>query len=506
MAKEQNSTFEQQLFKAADKLRKNIDAAEYKNVVLGLIFLKYISDNFYDLYEKLKNKAFSEYDDPEDRDEYDAKNVFFVPEQARWKTIQEQAKLPTIWVKLDEAMDSIEKENIQLKWVLPKVFWRPNLDPVALWWLIDLISNTALSEQSEQTKDLFGRVYEYFLGEFANAEWKKWWQFYTPKCIVKLMVEMIEPYKGQVFDPACGSGWMFVMSEKFVKEHQWNIEDITIYWQESNQTTWKLAKMNLAIRNINSQFVKWNTEWSFLKDAHQDLKADFILANPPFNQSDRWQELLVDDARWKYWIPPAWNANFGWMQHMLYHLKPMWWVMATVLANGSLSSNTSWEWDIRKNIIEADLVDCIVALPKQLFYNTWIPACIWFLRRWRNQRNWETLFIDASELWFMKDRVHRELSDEDIQKVASTYHNWRKWENYEDILWYCKSASLEEIQKQDYVLTPWRYVGIKEEEDDGVPFEEKMKNLTSTLSEQMNQEQVLNEEIKTQLWKIGFSL
>lgn len=323
MAKEQNSTFEQQLFKAADKLRKNIDAAEYKNVVLGLIFLKYISDNFYDLYEKLKNKTFSEYDDPEDRDEYDAKNVFFVPEQARWKTIQEQAKLPTIWVKLDEAMDAIEKENIQLKWVLPKVFWRPNLDPVALWWLIDLISNTALSEQSEQTKDLFGRVYEYFLGEFANAEWKKWWQFYTPKCIVKLMVEMIEPYKWQVFDPACGSGGMFVMSEKFVKEHQWNIEDITIYWQESNQTTWKLAKMNLAIRNINSQFVKWNTEWSFLKDAHQDLKADFILANPPFNQSDRWQELLVDDARWKYWIPPAWNANFGWMQHMLYHLKPM---------------------------------------------------------------------------------------------------------------------------------------------------------------------------------------
>ena len=506
MAKEQNSTFEQQLFKAADKLRKNIDAAEYKNVVLGLIFLKYISDNFYDLYEKLKNKSFSEYDDPEDRDEYDAKNVFFVPEQARWKTIQEQAKLPTIWVKLDEAMDAIEKENIQLKWVLPKVFWRPNLDPVALWWLIDLISNTALSEQSEQTKDLFGRVYEYFLGEFANAEWKKWWQFYTPKCIVKLMVEMIEPYKWQVFDPACGSGGMFVMSEKFVKEHQWNIEDITIYWQESNQTTWKLAKMNLAIRNINSQFVKWNTEWSFLKDAHQDLKADFILANPPFNQSDRWQELLVDDARWKYWIPPAWNANFGWMQHMLYHLKPMWWVMATVLANGSLSSNTSWEWDIRRNIIEADLVDCIVALPKQLFYNTWIPACIWFLRRWRNQRNWETLFIDASELWFMKDRVHRELSDEDIQKVASTYHNWRKWENYEDILWYCKSAKLEEIQKQDCVLTPWRYVGIKEEEDDGIPFEEKMKNLTSTLSEQMNQEQVLNEEIKTQLWKIGFSL
>jgi len=506
MAKEQSTNFEAQLFKAADKLRKNIDAADYKNVVLGLVFLKYISDNFNEIYTKLSNHEFTEYDDPEDRDEYDARNVFFVPEKARRNRLQEQAKLPDIGVKLDEAMEAIENENKQLKWVLPKVYGRQNLDSQVLWWLIDLISNADLREQAEQNKDLFGRVYEYFLGEFANAEGKKWGQFYTPKCIVKMMVEMIEPYKWQVFDPACGSGWMFVMSEKFVQEHQWNVQDITIYGQESNETTWKLAKMNLAIRNINSEFVKWNTEWSFLKDAHQDLKADFVLANPPFNQSDRWQEVLQDDARWQYWTPPSWNANFGWMQHMLYHLKPQWWVMATVLANWSLSSTISWEWDIRRNIIEADLVDCILAMPKQLFYNTWIPACVRFLRRWRNKRNWETLFIDASELWFMKDRVHRELSDDDIKLIAETYHNWRKWENYEDVLWFCKSATLQEIEKQDYVLTPGRYVGIKEEEDDWIPFEEKMKNLTSTLSEQMNQEQVLNEEIKTQLWKIGFSL
>lgn len=285
-----------------------------------------------------------------------------------------------------------------------------------------------------------------------------------------------------------------------------NVESMIICLFDIDFSIWKLAKMNLAIRNINSQFVKWNTEWSFLKDAHPDLKADFVLANPPFNQSDWGQEILVDDARWQYWVPPSGNANFWWMQHMLYHLKPHWWVMATVLANGSLSSNTWWEWDIRKKLIEADLVDCILAMPKQLFYNTWIPACVWFLRRWRNVRNWETLFIDASELWFMKDRVHREFSDEDIKLIADTYHNWRKWENYEDVLWYCKSATLEDIKKQDYVLTPGRYVGIKEEEDDGIPFEEKMKNLTETLKKQMDKEQELNEEIKVQLWKIWFSL
>lgn len=503
MAKELNQNFEAQLFKAADKLRKNIDAAEYKNVVLGLIFLKHISDSFQELYDKL---AADNYSDPEDRDEYIAENIFFVPEKARWYNIQAKAKLPSIGQELDDAMEAIEKENPELRHVLPKVFGKPNLDKTSLWGLIDLISDTELKAVTDNSKDLFGRVYEYFLGEFANAEGKKGGQFYTPKSIVKLMVEMVEPYKGRVYDPACGSGGMFIMSEKFVEDHQGNQKDITIYGQESNQTTWKLAKMNLAIRNINSKFVAWNTEWSFLKDAHPDLKADFVLANPPFNQSDRWQELLQDDARWKYGIPPAGNANFGWMQHMLYHTNPSWWVMATVLANGSLSSNASGEGEIRKNIVLADLVDCVVALPKQLFYNTWIPACIWFLRRGRTVRNKETLFIDASEMGFMKDRVHREFSEDDIYKIADTYHNWKKNKNYEDIKGYCKSASREEIEKHGFVLTPGRYVGIADVEDDGVPFEEKMKTLTSQLKEQMEQEDEMNKEIKRQLANINFKI
>lgn len=382
MAKEQNNNFEAQLFKTADKLRKNIDAAEYKNVVLGLVFLKYISDSFQELHDKLEA---DKYADPEDRDEYKAENVFFVPEQARWKNLHARAKLPTIGTDLDDAMEAIEKENPELRNVLSKVYGKPNLDKTSLGELIDVITDIELKVAHEHTKDLLGRVYEYFLGEFANAEGKKGGQFYTPKAIVKLMVEMIEPYKGRVYDPACGSGGMFVMSEKFVEEHQGNINDITIYGQESNQTTWKLSKMNLAIRNINSQFVSWNTEGSFLRDAHPDLKADFVIANPPFNQSEWGQEILQEDARWKYGVPPSGNANFGWIQHMLYHLAPHG-VMATVLANGSLSSNTSGEGEIRKNLVLADLVDCIVALPKQLFYNTGIPACIWFLRRGRTAR------------------------------------------------------------------------------------------------------------------------
>lgn len=505
MTKEISSSFEAQLFKAADKLRKNIDAAEYKNVVLGLIFLKYISDSFQELYNELKNQTFSPYDDPEDRDEYLARNIFFVPQEARWSHLQSRAKLPTIGMELDEAMDAIEKENKQLKGVLPKVFGKPNLDAMALGGLIDLISNTELKQQSQASKDLFGRVYEYFLGEFANAEGKKGGQFYTPKAIVKLMVEMIEPYKGLVYDPACGSGGMFVMSEKFIKEHQGNIEDITIFGQESNQTTWKLSKMNLAIRHINSEFVAWNTEGSFLKDAHPDLKADFILANPPFNQSDWGQELLQGDVRWQYGTPPSGNANFAWMQHMLHHLKPQG-VMATVLANGSLSSNTGGEGEIRKKLIQNGLVEAIVALPKQLFYNTGIPACIWFLRRGRKENTNQILFIDASEMGFMKDRVHRELSEEDIGKIANTYHHWRKGKNYEDILGFCKSAELVEVEAQGFVLTPGRYVGIPEVEDDGIPFEEKMKSLTATLADQFIREQELNEEIKNQLSKLGFNL
>ncbi len=503
MSKEQNGNFEAQLFKAADKLRKNIDAAEYKNVALGLIFLKYISESFAELYDKL---AADEFSDPEDRDEYVAENIFFVPEKARWKNIQEKAKLPTIGQELDDAMESIEKENPDLRNVLPKVFGKPNLDKTSLGQLIDLISNTELKATSENSKDLFGRVYEYFLGEFANAEGKKGGQFYTPKSIVKLMVEMIEPYKGRVYDPACGSGGMFVMSEKFVQEHQGNIKDITIYGQESNQTTWKLSKMNLAIRNINSKFVTWNTEGSFLKDAHPDLKADFVIANPPFNQSDWGRDILQDDARWKYGVPPAGNANFGWMQHMLYHLAPNG-VMATVLANGSLSSNASGEGDIRKKLIENGLVECIVALPKQLFYNTGIPACIWFLRRERLARKNEVLFIDASEMGFLKDRVHREFTDDDMDKISETYHNWRKHpEQYEDIKGFCKSAQRDEVEKHGFVLTPGRYVGITDAIDDGVPFEEKMQKLTSTLKEQFAKEEVMNAEIKKQLAKIGFNM
>jgi type I restriction enzyme M protein len=497
-----NTTFEQKLFKAADKLRKNIDAAEYKYVVLGLIFIKYISETFNELYEKLEA---DEYSDPEDRDEYLAENVFFVPSNARWSHLHDNAKLPSIGEIIDEAMEAIEKENKELKNVLPKVYGKANLDKASLGQLIDLISNTELQAENEKSKDLFGRVYEYFLGEFANAEGKKGGQFYTPKAIVKLMVEMIEPYKGRVYDPACGSGGMFVMSEKFVTEHQGNISDITVYGQESNQTTWKLSKMNLAIRNINSQFVSWNTEGSFLNDAHPDLKADFILANPPFNQKEWGIDILQDDARWKHGMPPSGNANFGWMMHMLYHLAPGG-VLSTVLANGSLSSNTSGEGEIRQRLVEEDLVECIVALPKQLFYNTGIPACLWFLRREKANHSKEVLFIDASEMGFMKDRVHRDLADEDIDTITDTYHNWRKGNGYEDVKGYCKSATIEEIQKHKHVLTPGRYAGIPDEEDDGIPFEEKMADLSATLKEQMEKEALLNQEIKDQLSNIGVNI
>lgn len=502
MAKTDTSTFEQKLFKSADKLRKNIDAAEYKHVVLGLIFLKYISESFGELYDKLKT---DEYSDPEDRDEYLAANTFFVPKEARWSHIHANAKLPTFGQTIDEAMEAIEKENKELKNVLPQVYGRANLDKTSLGELIDLISNTELQVENLNSKDLFGRVYEYFLGEFANAEGKKGGQFYTPKSIVKLMVEMIEPYKGRVYDPACGSGGMFVMSDTFVKEHSGNIKDITVYGQESNQTTWKLSKMNLAIRNINSKFVAWNTEGTFLKDAHPDLKADYILANPPFNQKEWGIDILQEDGRWKYGTPPDGNANYGWMQHMLYHLAPRG-VMATVLSNGSLSSNTSGEGDIRKNLVENDLVECIVALPKQLFYNTGIPACIWFLRREKANHSREVLFIDASEMGYMKDRAHRDLDDTDLEKITNTYHNWRKNENYNNIKGFCKSASFEDIKKHGFVLTPARYVDLLDVEDDGIPFETKMKDLTNILTAQIKEEVDLNAEITKQLSNIGIKL
>ena len=502
MAKE-NSNFNATLFKTADKLRKNIDAAEYKNVVLGLIFLKYISDSFKELHEKLEKDDFS---DPEDRDEYSAENVFFVPKEARWESLQVKAKLSTIGVAIDDAMDIIEKENKELKNVLPKVFAKPNLDKAALGELIDIISDVELKVEHENSKDLLGRIYECFLGEFANAEGKKGGQFYTPKSIVQLMVEMIEPYKGRVYDPSCGSGGMFVMSENFIKDHQGNLQDITIFGQESNQTTWKLSKMNLAIRNINSKFVAWNTEGSFLHDAHPDLKADYVLANPPFNQKEWGQEILSEDGRFKeYGLPPAGNANFAWIQHMLYHLATNG-VIATVLANGSLSSNTSGEGEIRKKLVLAGLVDCIVALPKQLFYNTGIPATIWILRRGKTVRQNQTLFIDASEMGFMKDRVHREFSDDDVTKIKDTYHSWRKDENYEDEKGFCKSAGLSDIEKHSFVLTPSRYVGIPDEVDDGIPYEEKVKKIEMKLASQINKEQELNDKIKEQLAKVGINI
>jgi type I restriction enzyme M protein len=515
MAKNNNNKieqFEKTLFKAADKLRKNMDAAEYKHIVLGLIFLKYISDSFEELYAKIKEgKGDFSGADPEDPDEYRAENVFFVPQIARWVYLHSRAKLPSIGKDLDDAMEAIEKENPTLKGILPKVYARPNLDKAALGGLIDLIGNIAIGDAAAKSKDLLGRVYEYFLGEFANAEGKKGGQFYTPKSIVRIMVEMIEPYKGRVFDPACGSGGMFIMSEKFIKEHQGNVADISIYGQESNQTTYRLARMNLAIRGIDGSQVKWNTEGSFLNDLHKDLKADFILANPPFNDSDWSGQLLQNDPRWQYGTPPASNANYAWLQHMIYHLSPKG-VMACVLANGSLSSQTNNEGEIRKTLIENDLVDCIVALPKQLFYNTGIPACIWFISRKRTgngdrKRTGEILFIDASEVGFMTDKTHREFTEEDIAKISNTYHEWRKKDgDYEDIKGFCRSANIEEISKYNFILTPGSYVGFKDEEDDGILFEEKIASLTKTLAAQMQEEKELDEEIKKQLKNVGFNL
>ena len=503
--------FEAQLFRAADKLRKNIDAAEYKHVVLWLIFLKYISDSFEEMHQKLVAGEWGySWADPEDKDEYKAENVFRVPSNARRSFLHAQSKNPEIGKYVDQAMEEIEKENPTLKWILPKVYSKQNLDPVSLWWLIDLIGDTAIGTEASKSKDILGRVYEYFLGEFANAEGKKWGQFYTPKSIVKLLVEMIEPYHGRVYDPCCGSGWMFVMSEKFVQEHQWRLDDIVIYGQESNQTTYRLCRMNLAIRGIDGSLISWNNEGTLLKDTHPDMRADYVIANPPFNQSERWQEILVDDVRRQYGTPPSGNANFAWMQHMLYHLSPKG-IMGLVLSNGSLSSQSSGEGEIRQRIVDADLVDCIVALPKQLFYNTGIPACLRFFSRKKSEngdrkRNGEVLFIDASELWFLADRVHKEFTDEDIKKITDTYHQRRKVDGkYEDQTWFCKSAKIEEIQKHSYVLTPGRYVGITEAEDDGIPFEEKMAGLTKTLAEQMAKEQEMNGNIKVQLKKIGFS-
>ena len=419
---------EKQLWKAADTLRKNIDAAEYKHVVLGLIFLKYISDAFVELFTKLEAGE-GEYAgaDPEDKDEYKAENIFFVPPEARWSFLQSQAKQADIGKRVDAAMDEIEKENASLKGVLPKVFARQNLDPTSLGSLIDLVSNIALGDAKARSADVLGHVFEYFLGEFALAEGKQGGQFYTPRSIVELLVAMLEPYKGRVFDPCCGSGGMFVQSEKFVEEHQGRVNDISIYGQESNQTTWRLAKMNMAIRGIGSSQVKWNNEGSFLNDAHKDLKADFIIANPPFNVSDWSGDQLQKDGRWQYGVPPAGNANFAWMQHFIYHLAPSG-RAGVVLAKGALTSKTSGEGDVRAALVkDGNLIDCIVNLPAKLFLNTQIPAALWFLNRARNNghpRKDEILFIDGRNLGHLINRRTRELSPEDIQQISQTYHNW----------------------------------------------------------------------------------
>ena len=492
--------FEEELWASADKLRNNMDAAEYKHVVLGLIFLKYVSDTFMEKYKELleEDEEFAE-----DMDAYLAEGVFWVPEIARWDYIAKHSKQVEIGQIVDSALDAIEKENDSLRGVLPKNYSRPELDKRILGEIIDLFTNINVGGKEGKEKDILGRVYEYFLGKFAANEGKGGGEFYTPKSIVALMVEMIQPFKGYVYDPACGSGGMFVQSLKFVEEHSGSTFDISVYGQESNPTTWKLAKMNLAIRGIENNLGSKNAD-TFHEDLHKNLKADYILANPPFNQSDWGQPLLVDDARWKWGTPPQGNANYGWIEHMLDKLSQKG-KAGVVLANGSLSSNTSSEGDIRKKILEDDLVDCIVALPDKLFYTTGIPVCIWFFNRDKKHKG-QTLFIDARKMGDMVNRRLRELSDEDIKKIANTYIAWQNEDGYEDVQGYCKVASIDEIKEHDYILTPGRYVGIEEVEDNGEPFEEKMERLTTTLANQFKKSRELEEEIRKQLGGIGYEL
>jgi type I restriction enzyme M protein len=505
----ENNKLEPTLWKAADKLRNNMDAAEYKHVVLGLIFLKYISDTFDDLFKKLKAESPETGADPEDKDEYTAERVFYVPHQARWSWLQNRAKLPTIGKDVDDAMDAIEKENPTLKGVLPKDYARPALDKQRLGELIDLIGSITLNQNGRNKgQDILGFVFEYFLGQFADAEGKKGGQFYTPQSIVKLLVEMLSPEaEKRVYDGCCGSGGMFVLSERFIELHEHRRGKISIFGQESNSTTWKLAKMNLAIRGIEAKIELGDT---LLNDKLPEIKVDYILANPPFNVSD--YNIQKDDHRWKYGIPPSGNANFAWLQHFVSKLAPAG-TAGIVLANGSMSSDTSTEGEIRKNMIEADLVDCMVALPSQLFYNTQIPACLWFLARNKSNgkfrdRTHQVLFIDAREFGTMISRRQRELIDEDILKIGEIYHNWRSsaWqEKYNNIPGLCKSVSIEEIRKNNHILTPGRYIDFKEEVDDGVGFDEKMKKLSSDLKEQMVKTRELDEQITKNLSSIGFN-
>jgi len=514
--------FEAKLWEAADKLRSNMDAGEYKHVVLGLIFLKYISDSFEERYVHIKGEVANpksewyvaepdqQYAVLEDPDEYLAENVFWVPRVSRWSYLQAHAKSPKIGVLIDDAMVEIEKCNPILKGVLPKDFGRASLDKQRLGELVDLVGSITVGDRESRSKDVLGRVYEYFLSQFASAEGKKGGQFYTPRCVVRTLVAMLAPYQGRVYDPACGSGGMFVQSEEFVEAHGGRKNDISVYGQESNSTTWRLAKMNLAIRGIEGNLGDHAAD-TFASDLHKDLKADYILVNPPFNLKDWGSEKLHQDVRWKYGIPAKNNANFAWMQHFIHHLAPTG-QAGVVLANGSMSSNTSGEGDIRRNIVEDDLVDCMVALPGQLFYSTQIPACLWLLsrdkknNRFRNRRR-EILFIDARKMGVMVDRTHRELTDDDIDRIAGTYHAWRGdvgADEYEDVPGFCKSESLEEVAKHGYVLTPGRYVGAEiVEDDDGEPFAEKMERLAEELAEQFAESARLEEEIMKNIEKIS---
>ncbi|MFN7931360.1 MAG: class I SAM-dependent DNA methyltransferase [Blastocatellia bacterium] len=512
------------LWAAADKLRSNMDAAEYKHIVLGLIFLKYISDAFTERQAELARRFADPNDeyfieqeafrltDLEERDYYTEANVFWVPDVARWEHIRNHAKQSTIGKIIDDALTAIEAENVRLKGILDKRFARTQLEPGKLGELIDLISTVGFSGNGNKAKDVLGEVYEYFLGQFANAEGKKGGQFYTPASVVRVIVEMIAPHKGKVYDPCCGSGGMFVQSEKFIESHGGKFGDISIYGQESNPTTWRLVAMNLAIRGMDFNLGKEPAD-TFLRPQHQDLRADFAMANPPFNISDWWNERLEGDPRWQYGTPPQGNANFAWLQHILYHLKPNG-MAGVVLANGSMSSSQNNEGTIRRAMIQGDVIDAMVALPPQLFFNTQIPACLWFLTKDKRghgrDRRGETLFIDARKLGRLVDRVNRVFDDADVAKIANAYHAWRQdgetTETYQDVAGFCRTVQREEMQKHDYVLTPGRYVGAEEAEEDSEAFADKMQRLTAQLGEQFVESARLETEIRKNLLRIGYEI
>lgn len=489
---------ETKLWASAEKMRGAVSVSDYKFIVLGLIFLKYISDSFEERYKELVEEG---YGLEEEKDSYTEKNIFYVPKNARWSYLVEHSKDNNIGEIIDDALNLIEKDNASLKNVLPKDYNSPTMRNVNLGELIDLFTNIKVGTKDAIERDILGRIYEYFLGQFAKNELQKGGEFYTPACLVRTMVECIEPYQGRVYDPACGSGGMFIQSLKFVQEHQGNINNIGIYGQEKNPTTWRLAKMNLAIRSLNGDLGKYAAD-TFTEDLHKDLKADFILANPPFNLE--WDvEKVSNDPRWRYGLAPKNNANYAWLQHMISKLSQNG-KMACILANGSLSASGQ-EGEIRKKLLENDLVDCILSMPSNLFYTVTVPCSIWIINRNKKQKGY-TLFINASNMGTMVTRKLRELSKEEILKIAETYHNYQNDNNYEDVLGYCKKATLEEIESNDYVLTPGRYVGTEEVEDDGIPFEEKMKTLTEELSNQFKQSNKLDEEIKRVLGAIGYDI